>query len=73
MLLNIVARRGVEILTSFHFSDRIEPAEAVAEAPAEGANAQIPQGPFLAFVKEVQMLVVGFVTSLLPGFHPHAD
>lgn len=50
-----------------------EPAagEAAPEAPAEGANAQ--QGPFLAFVKEVQMLVVGFVTSLLPGFHPHAD
>lgn len=55
-------------------------AEAAAEAPAEGANppppppnAQIPQDPFWAFVKEVRMLVVGFVTSLLPGFHPHAD
>ncbi|KAG0566162.1 hypothetical protein KC19_7G043100 [Ceratodon purpureus] len=57
-----------------------EPTGEAAEPPAEGANhqppllnAQVPQDPFWAFVKEVQMLVVGFVTSLLPGFHPHAD
>ena len=25
------------------------------------------------FLKEIQMLVVGFVTSLLPGFHHHID
>lgn len=33
-----------------------------------------PQGPtWWGFIKEVQMLVVGFVTSLLPGFHQHMD
>lgn len=62
---------GCRILNKYPFFDKIKAGEAAPEAPAEGANAQ--QGPFLAFVKEVQMLVVGFVTSLLPGFHPHAD
>lgn len=56
-----------------------EPAGEAGAAPggvnaqAPGGNAQNPQDPFWAFVKELQMLVVGFVTSLLPGFHPHAD
>lgn len=34
---------------------------------------QQPQDTFWGFVKELQMLVVGFVTSLLPGFHAHVD
>lgn len=55
--------------------------------PQPAAMEQVPNGPdgarvnervdpqglnWWGFVKEVQMLVVGFVTSLLPGFH-HAD
>lgn len=39
---------------------------AQQQAPAHGA-------PWWGFLKEVQMLVVGFVTSLLPGFHQHMD
>lgn len=35
-------------------------------------RAPLPQGNWWGFFKEVQMLVVGFVTSLLPGFQ-HAD
>eukprot|EP00250_Pteridium_aquilinum_P011278 c19960_g1_i1 orf=518-1666(-) len=36
------------------------------QAPVQGAT-------WWGFLKEVQMLVVGFVTSLLPGFHQHMD
>ena len=33
-----------------------------------------PQGlNWWGITKEVQMIVVGFVMSLLPGFHHHAD
>ena len=50
--------------------------EQVPNGPdrAAGVNERAdPQGlNWWGFVKEVQMIVVGFVTSLLPGFH-HAD
>ncbi|PKA52905.1 hypothetical protein AXF42_Ash001886 [Apostasia shenzhenica] len=53
------------------------------QAPDAVANANPPEpAPELArpnenlpwrFLKEIQMLVVGFITSLLPGFHNHND
>ncbi|XP_057854593.2 uncharacterized protein LOC131064460 isoform X2 [Cryptomeria japonica] len=46
------------------------------DGPADRVNqgAGDPQGlNWWGFMKEVQMIVVGFVMSLLPGFHHHAD
>ncbi|KAH7365613.1 hypothetical protein KP509_18G037500 [Ceratopteris richardii] len=40
----------------------------VQQQPPEAQRAR-----WWGFLKEVQMLVVGFVTSLLPGFHQHMD
>ncbi|KAH9315353.1 hypothetical protein KI387_023980, partial [Taxus chinensis] len=54
----------------------------VQEAPNDhnGPDDRVNQGAghlqglnWWGFVKEVQMIVVGFLMSLLPGFHHHAD
>ncbi|EFJ24405.1 hypothetical protein SELMODRAFT_228299 [Selaginella moellendorffii] len=49
-----------------------QPARAEDQAQAQDqdqAQAQAQLGNWRGFVREVQMLAVGFVTSLLPGFH----
>lgn len=45
----------------------------VAGGPALAEPRRVFQDTFWGLVKELQTLIVGFVTSLLPGFHPHAD
>lgn len=49
-------------------ADRAVENENVAEA--EGGNGG---NQWWGIVKEVQMIVFGFITSLLPGFHNHMD
>uniref|UniRef100_A0A7C9E2R3 Uncharacterized protein n=1 Tax=Opuntia streptacantha TaxID=393608 RepID=A0A7C9E2R3_OPUST len=44
-------------------ADEVAENEAAPEAGAEGAN------QWWGIVKEIQMIVFGFITSLLPGFH----
>lgn len=46
---------------------------ARAGGPALAEPLRVFQDAFWGLVKELQTLIVGFVTSLLPGFHPHAD
>lgn len=51
-------------------------AGAAANAGGDRARPQALPGPgatWWGLLKEVQMIVVGFVTSLLPGFHQHMD
>lgn len=47
------------------------PAAAVHENPAEAGRRN--ENQLLAILKEIQMFVTGFITSLLPGFHHHND
>lgn len=44
--------------------------ENVAEAGAGAGNGGLN---WWGVVKEIQMIVFGFITSLLPGFHNHMD
>lgn len=44
-------------------AERLLENEAAPEAGAEGVN------HWWGIVKEIQMIVFGFITSLLPGFH----
>lgn len=43
-------------------------APPAAEAP--GADPAAPRNPLLSLLRELQLFVVGFITSLLPGFQP---
>ncbi|KAK8965414.1 hypothetical protein KSP40_PGU004515 [Platanthera guangdongensis] len=47
------------------------PAAAVHENPPEAGRRN--ENQLLAILKEIQMFVTGFITSLLPGFHHHND
>lgn len=50
-----------------------------AERAVENENVAEPEGggnggnQWWGIVKEIQMIVFGFITSLLPGFHNHMD
>lgn len=55
-----------------------QPANDAAERAVENENAAEAEGAnggnhWWGIVKEVQMIVFGFITSLLPGFHNHMD
>lgn len=49
-------------------ADRVIENENVAEAGRGNGGNQ-----WWGIVKEIQMIVFGFITSLLPGFHNHMD
>lgn len=41
--------------------------------PADNVAAEAHIGHWWGIAQEIKMFVVGFITSLLPGFHPHND
>ena len=53
--------------------DQVAPVAPVGGVAGDEAQRQPLGHAWWGFLKEIQMLVVGFVTSLLPGFHQHID